>query len=51
MAAIEQAIAAAISTQLADLCLQIESGNVLTDHDRQSLLKVAETAISIVLEA
>lgn len=54
----EQAIAQAISalrrssvtTQLPDFCLQIESGSVLTETDREALLKIAEMAIAIVLK-
>jgi F-type H+-transporting ATPase subunit alpha len=46
----EQAIAQAISTQLADLCLQIESGALLTDADRDALLKIAKTAIATVIK-
>lgn len=46
----EQAIAQAISSQLTDLCLQIESGAVLTDSDRDALLKTAETAIATVVK-
>ncbi len=46
----EQAIAKAISTQLADLCLQIESGVVLNDADRDTLLKIAKTAIATVIK-
>jgi F-type H+-transporting ATPase subunit alpha len=46
----EQAIAQAISTELADLCLQIESGAVLKDADRDALLKVAKTAIATVVK-
>lgn len=46
----EQAIAQAISTQLADLCLQIESGAVLTDADRDALQKIAKTAIATVIK-
>ncbi|OIP74706.1 MAG: F0F1 ATP synthase subunit alpha [Oscillatoriales cyanobacterium CG2_30_44_21] len=46
----EQAIAAAIPAQLADLCLQIEKGDLLAEQDREALLKVAETAIAKVLE-
>lgn len=50
MAIAEQAIAAAIPKQLADLCLQIEKGDVLADEDREALLKVAEAAIAKDLE-
>ncbi|PZV15704.1 MAG: F0F1 ATP synthase subunit alpha [Pseudanabaena sp.] len=46
----EQEIAAAIPAQLAELCLQIEKGNVLADKDREALLKVAETAIAKVID-
>lgn len=44
----EQAIAQAISTQLVDLCLQIENGAVLTDSDRDVLLKTAKTAVTTI---
>ena len=44
----EQAIAHAISTQLADLCLQIEKGEVLKDGDRDVLLKTAKTAVTTI---
>ncbi|MGQ4650615.1 alternate F1F0 ATPase, F1 subunit alpha [Lyngbya aestuarii] len=46
----EQAIAAAIPAQLADLCLQIEKGDVFAEEDREALLKVSETAIAKALE-
>jgi F-type H+/Na+-transporting ATPase subunit alpha len=46
----EQEIAAAIPSQLAELCLQIEKGDVLADEDREALLKVAETAIAKVID-
>ena len=46
----EQAISQAISTQLAALCLQIESGALLNDADRDALLKIAKTAVATVLK-
>ncbi|MEH2160828.1 MAG: hypothetical protein V7K38_07210, partial [Nostoc sp.] len=46
----EVAIAQAISTELADLCRQIESGAVLKNGDRDALLKVAKTAIATVVK-
>jgi F-type H+-transporting ATPase subunit alpha len=49
IAVAEQAIAQAVSTQLADLCLQIETGAELTDTDREDLLKTAKTSISAAL--
>ncbi len=46
----EKEIAAAIPAQLAELCLQIEKGDILVDEDREALLKVSETAITKVLD-
>jgi F-type H+-transporting ATPase subunit alpha len=42
----EQAIAEALYTESPALCQQIEKGALLTDEDRETLLKIAKNAIA-----